>query len=83
MSDNLNVTTKNEIPSKENKMGVMPVRKLIFTMSMPAIISMTIHALYNIVDSIYIGHGCGALALGALTVAKMATKLGKKNDMGK
>lgn len=54
MSDNLNVTTKNEIPSKENKMGVMPVRKLIFTMSMPAIISMTIHALYNIVDSYFV-----------------------------
>ena len=31
---------------------------------------MTAASLYNIVDSIYIGHGCGALALGALTVAK-------------
>lgn len=31
---------------------------------------MTATSLYNIVDSIYIGHGCGALALGALTVAK-------------
>ena len=31
---------------------------------------MTASSLYNIVDSIYIGHGCGALALGALTVAK-------------
>ena len=37
---------------------------------MPAIIAMTVSSLYNIVDSIYIGHGCGALALGALTVAK-------------
>ena len=31
---------------------------------------MTATSLYNIVDTIYIGHGCGALALGALTVAK-------------
>ena len=31
---------------------------------------MTATSLYNIVDSIYIGHGCGALAFGALTVAK-------------
>lgn len=31
---------------------------------------MTATSLYNIVDSIYIGHGCGALALSALTVAK-------------
>ena len=37
---------------------------------MPAIIAMTATSLYNIVDSVYIGHGCGALALGALTVAK-------------
>jgi putative MATE family efflux protein len=37
---------------------------------LPAIIAMTATSLYNIVDSIYIGHGCGALALGALTVAK-------------
>jgi len=37
---------------------------------MPAIIAMTATSLYNIVDSIYIGHGCGALAFGALTVAK-------------
>lgn len=37
---------------------------------MPAIIAMTATSIYNIVDSIYIGHGCGALALGALTVAK-------------
>ncbi len=37
---------------------------------MPAIIAMTATSMYNIVDSIYIGHGCGALALGALTVAK-------------
>ena len=47
-------TNKNETVSQENKMGVMPIRKLIFTMSMPAIISMTIHALYNIVDSYFV-----------------------------
>ena len=39
----------------ENKMGIMPMTKLILTMSLPAIFSMTIQAMYNIVDSIFIG----------------------------
>lgn len=37
---------------KENKMGIMPMTKLILTMSLPAIFSMTIMAMYNVVDSI-------------------------------
>ncbi|MBR5677867.1 MAG: MATE family efflux transporter [Paludibacteraceae bacterium] len=53
-----------------NDLGTAPVHKLLFKYAMPAIIAMTATSLYNIVDSIYIGHGCGALALGALTVAK-------------
>lgn len=40
---------------KENKMGTMPMTKLILTMSLPAIFSMTIMAMYNVVDSIFIG----------------------------
>ena len=40
--------------SKENKMGVMPVKKLIFNMALPLIISMLIQALYNIVHSIFV-----------------------------
>ena len=39
---------------KENKMGVMPVKKLIVTMSLPMMISMLVQALYNIVDSIFV-----------------------------
>ncbi len=38
----------------ENKMGVMPVKKLIITMSLPMMISMLVQALYNIVDSIFV-----------------------------
>ena len=51
-------------------LGTAPVHKLLFKYALPAIIAMTASSLYNIVDSIYIGHGVGALALGALTVAK-------------
>lgn len=43
----------NSMP-KENKMGTMPVKKLIFNMALPLIISMLIQALYNIVDSIFV-----------------------------
>lgn len=40
---------------KENKMGVMPVNKLIINMSLPMIISMLVQALYNVVDSVFVG----------------------------
>lgn len=39
---------------QENKMGVMPIPKLLVTMSVPMIISMLIQSLYNIVDSIFV-----------------------------
>lgn len=52
------------------ELGTVPVHQLLWKYALPAIIAMTASSLYNIVDSIYIGHGCGALALGALTVAK-------------
>ena len=52
------------------ELGTVPVHQLLWKYALPAIIAMTASSLYNIVESIYIGHGCGALALGALTVAK-------------
>ena len=39
---------------RENKMGVMPVGKLLINMAVPMILSMLVQALYNVVDSIYI-----------------------------
>ena len=41
-------------PVKENKMGVMPIPKLLVTMSLPIILSMLVQALYNIVDSVFV-----------------------------
>ena len=38
----------------ENKLGVMPIKKLIWNMSLPIIISMLVQALYNIVDSVFV-----------------------------
>ena len=51
-------------------LGTEPIGKLLMRFALPAIIAMTASSLYNIVDTIYIGHGCGSLALSALTVAK-------------
>ena len=41
-------------PASENKMGTMPVPKLLFTMSIPMVISMLVQALYNVVDSVFV-----------------------------
>lgn len=41
-------------PVKENKMGVLPVGKLVFSMSLPMMVSMLVQALYNIVDSLFV-----------------------------
>ena len=61
--------------SKENKMGFMPVKKLIISMSLPMMISMLVQALYNIVDSIFVSQivgntpNAGQDALTAVTLA--------------
>ena len=41
--------------SKSEKLGTMPVTRLVFNMSLPVIISMLVQALYNVVDSIFVG----------------------------
>ena len=52
----------------ENKMGVMPVKKLVINMSLPMMISMLVQALYNIVDSIFVSR----VSEGALTAVTLA-----------
>ena len=51
-----------------NKMGSMPMLKLIFNMSLPAMFSMFIMSLYNIVDSIFVSK-LGEDALTAVSLA--------------
>lgn len=61
---------------KENKMGVMPVGKLMINMSLPMVISMLIQALYNVVDSIFVarieGQTSAAGVNNALTAVGLA-----------
>ena len=53
---------------QENKMGVMPVGKLIANMALPLVISMLVQALYNVVDSIYVSQ-VSESAVTALSLA--------------
>lgn len=52
----------------ENKMGVMPINKLLISMSLPMMISMLVQALYNIVDSIFVSR-INEYALRAVSLA--------------
>lgn len=58
---------RKDISMQENKMGVMPVKKLIISMSVPMMISMLVQALYNIVDSVFVAR-IGEEALTAVTI---------------
>ena len=53
---------------KANKMGTMPVNKLLISMSLPMMVSMLVQALYNIVDSIFVSR----IDENALTAVSMA-----------
>lgn len=57
-----------ETVKQENKMGVMPVNKLLITMALPMIVSMLVQAMYNIVDSIFVSRICE----DALTAVSLA-----------
>lgn len=57
--------------AEENKMGTMPVNKLLISMSLPMIISMLVQAMYNIVDSVFVAQ----ISENALTAVSLAFPL--------
>ena len=61
------ITADNKIVA-ENKMGTMPVNKLLLSMSLPMMLSMLVQALYNIVDSIFVA----MISEDALTAVSLA-----------
>ena len=67
MEEMTNTKTNGAAPA-ENKMGVMPINRLILTMSLPMMISMLVQALYNIVDSVFVAQ----LSENALTAVSLA-----------
>ncbi len=62
---------EKSMPVQENKMGVMPVNKLLISMSLPMMISMLVQALYNIVDSVFVAR----IDENALTAVSLAFPL--------
>ena len=56
----------SEVKGAAMELGTERIRKLLVQYAVPAIIAMTASSLYNMVDSIFIGHGVGALAISGL-----------------
>ena len=75
--------TEKKIPSE---LGTRPVGELLRQYALPSIIAMLASSLYNIVDSIFIGHGVDALALSGLAVTfplmNISTAFGAMVGMG-
>ncbi len=67
----MNMDSKNTQKTQENKMGVMPVNRLVWSMSFPMMVSMLVQALYNIVDSVFVAR----VSEDALTAVSLAFPL--------
>ena len=55
--------------TQSEKLGQMDIKKLLFSLSVPAIIAMFANAMYNLVDTIFVAWGAGEIAIGALSIA--------------
>ncbi len=55
--------------TKENRLGTLPIERLIRQFAVPSIIAMLVGALYNIVDQFFIGRSIGELGNAATNVA--------------
>lgn len=68
------------------ELGTKPIGKLLLQYAIPAIIAMTASSLYNMVDSIFIGHGVGPLAISGLAITfpfmNMSTAFGAGIGVG-
>lgn len=60
---------ETNISQEQNPLGAAPVGGLILKFAIPAIISMLVSSLYNIVDQIFIGQGVGLLGNAATNIA--------------
>ena len=60
---------QNEMAQTQNPLGTAPIGGLIAKFAIPAVISMLVSALYNIVDQIFIGQGVGMLGNAATNIA--------------
>ncbi|MDE6278126.1 MAG: MATE family efflux transporter [Muribaculaceae bacterium] len=61
-------TSSSRTGASPNELGSRPIGKLLVQYSLPAIIASLVTSLYNIVDSIFIGRGVGAMAISGLAI---------------
>ena len=54
---------------RSKALGEEKISKLLWKFSLPAIVGMVVNALYNVVDSIFVGRGVGEIGLAAVTIA--------------
>lgn len=59
---------EKDLQPKENKMGVLPINRLLLSMSVPIMLSMLVQALYNVVDSVFVSR-VSENALNAVSLA--------------
>ncbi|EKC65422.1 MATE efflux family protein, partial [human gut metagenome] len=57
-----------QLKSAAMALGTESIRKLLMQYAVPAVVAMTASSLYNMVDSIFIGHGVGPLAISGLAL---------------
>lgn len=60
---------QTKVEKKGNPLGYRPIGVLLGQFALPAIISMLVNSIYNIVDQIFIGQGIGYLGNAATTIA--------------
>lgn len=60
---------KNNMPDRVNRMGTGSIPKLAVEFAIPAILGMVVNGAYNVIDSVFLGHGAGEIGLSAITVA--------------
>lgn len=57
-----------KVPRDSHFLGTENINKLLFSLSMPAFIAMVVSGIYPIIDTIFVGKGVGALAIGAIGI---------------
>lgn len=68
MSNTVELTEKKNANAIPTELGTEKIWKLLKSYALPAIIAMTASSLYNMVDSIFVGHGVGPMAISGLAV---------------
>ena len=61
--------SQDRTASREEMLGKQPIRPLLLRMSVPAMVGMFVNALYNLVDTIFVGQAVGASGIGGLAIA--------------